>query len=167
MFVGSFITPRSHPRRGAVQAFCNVGIGTLGALAAAFGFEWGVILLAGALSTALSDTMSSELGQKWGGAPRSLLLGPTLKSGADGGMSGLGTAFGIVGAMMIPLVAVMFGANFTLATVASITIAGILGNFIDSLFGLFVQSHLGTFGNDWTNLLATSAGAGVALMLAG
>ncbi len=165
LFFGSLVTHRSEPGRGAVQVFCNAGVATFGALSVLFGFDWGWMVLAGGLSTALSDTLSSELGKRWGGRPRLMLFGPYLQTGMDGGMSVVGTAVGVAGALIVPLAGALFGADWPLPTIGLIALAGLFGNGIDSLCGWLLQPRLGVLGNDWTNLLATASGAMLAVLL--
>ncbi|MHC4223921.1 MAG: DUF92 domain-containing protein [Planctomycetota bacterium] len=157
--VGTLASARSSRRRDAFQVFCNGGVAALAALAAGFGAAWGMAAMAGALAAALSDTVAGELGARWGGAPRALLLGPSLPKGADGGMSWTGTALGAVSALLVPAAGLACGATLDLWTIAA---AGLAGNLLDSLVGLGLQPRLGKRGNDWTNLFASSAGAALA-----
>lgn len=162
LVLGTALSQRHHRRRDALQVFSNGGVAAIAALAC----EWGVPgcghAVAGALGAALSDTLSGELGARLGGRPRAMLLGPPMATGADGGMSILGTLVGVAGAFAVPAVGALLG-TVPWGGVAWISLAGMAGNLADSLLGLLVQRHLGTRGNDWTNLVATACGAAIAL----
>jgi uncharacterized membrane protein len=157
--VGTLASSRSSRRRDAFQVFCNGGVAALAALAAGLGAAWGMAAMAGALAASLSDTVAGELGARWGGPPRALLLGPSLPKGADGGMSWTGTALGAVAALLVPAAGLASGAILDLWMVAA---AGLAGNLLDSLMGLVLQPRLGKRGNDWTNLFASLSGAALA-----
>ena len=158
LVVGTLASSRRD--RSALQALCNGSVAAACALAAGFGVEWGAVATAGALSTALSDTFAGETGQRHGGAPRLLLFGRRVKPGADGGMTWFGTAAAIPAAALVPVVG-----RLDVTSIAVVTIAGVAGNLVDSLLGVLVQPRIGSRGNDWVNLLATAAGAAIAVAL--
>jgi uncharacterized membrane protein len=165
LLLGTLVSSRSRRGRDALQVLCNGGAASVAALAAGLGHPWGWAAAAGGLSAALSDTVSGELGRRWGGRPRALLLGRALRVGADGGMSWAGTGLGAAAALMVPAVGQIAGAPFGIAQGLSIGAAGLVGNLLDSVLGLTLQPRLGTRGNDWTNLIATLGGAGLAVCL--
>ena len=124
----------------------------------------GAVLAAGALSTALSDTLSGELGRRFSKAPRLLLLGPRRDAGFDGAMSWPGVLAGILGAAAVALTGWACG-TFGPEVARSVVFAGLIGNLADSVLGWLWQPHLGPRGNDWTNLFATAIGGVAALLI--
>ena len=165
LVVGTFVSDKTRRGRGWIQAFCNGAVGAAAAVAAAFGAPWGAVAVAGAFSTALSDTAAGEIGRKLDSNPRILLFGPRVTAGRDGGMSWQGTAIGVAAAFLVPLSGWMLGA-FDLRTVLWIAVASCVGNVADSVFGITLQKHLGPRGNDWVNLCATFVGSALAVALA-
>ncbi len=161
LVIGTAVTARERRGRGALQVFCNGGLAALCALAAATGHPWGAVAFAGALSVALSDTVAGEVGQRFGRRPRVLLFGPPCPPGFDGGMTWIGTAAGAVAALLVPAAGALPGRLFV-----AVAAAGLIGSVADSALGLWLQPRLGRFGNDWTNLLATTVGAAAAAALA-
>jgi len=164
LVVGTVASRRGSRRRDALQVVCNGGVAAIGGWLAWSGDVAGVVLAAGALSTALSDTLSGELGQRFSGAPRLLLLGPPRAAGFDGAMSWPGLVAGVLGAGMIATAGWACG-TFDAGVAWSVALAGLFGNVIDSVLGWLLQPRLGPRGNDWTNLFATAAGGFAALLL--
>ena len=160
--VGTVVSRSSSRGRGALQALCNGAAATACSLAAGFGATWGLAAVAGALATALGDTVAGELGQRFDRRPRMLLFGHVAAPGADGAMSWAGTLSGLGASLLVVVVGSLCGAPWEARAVVAIALAGLAGNLIDSLLGAFLQPHLGRNGNDWVNLLATSAGAALA-----
>ena len=166
LLLGTLVSDRGRRGRGPLQALCNGAAAAVAAIAAARGAEWGVVACTAALASALSDTAAGELGQRFGGEARALLLGPPVPAGADGGMSPVGTLAGVVAALPVPLAGWALGAPFDVAVVLAVAGAAVLGNLLDSVVGLAFQRGLGPRGNDWTNLIATTGGAAAAVLLA-
>ncbi len=156
LVVGTLCSARTSRRRDAFQVLGNGAVAGAGAL---LGHP---LLTAGALAAALSDSLSSELGKRFAGRPRALLLGRVMAPGDDGGMTLLGTLFGVAGALLIPLAGWAAGGPSSLWTIAA---AGLAGNLADSVFGLVAQRFCGPRGNDLTNLVATAVGGMTALAL--
>lgn len=161
LVVGTLTSDRTRRARRPLQALCNGAVAAAAALAAGAGFEPGLLVMGGALSGALSDTVSGELGRRWGGTPRMLLVGPRVVPGADGAMSGVGTLLGLAAALPIPLI----GWHGDLRAAATVAVAGFAGNLVDSLVGWSLQPRLGRHGNDWTNLIATACAGALAALL--
>ena len=163
--LGTLVSRGGSRNRGTPQVVCNGAVAAVAAsaaTAAGWGASWGWLAAAGAMSTGLSDTLSGELGVRLDTRPRMLLLGPRVKAGTDGAMSWAGTLLGVVGAALVALA----GSPDHLYRATLIAVAGVAGNVADSLLGAWVQPRLGRYGNDIVNLLATAAGAAVAVALA-
>lgn len=159
LVVGTLASARKSRDRGAWQVACNALVAAAAALAAGVGAAWGGAAAAGALAAALSDTVSGEVGQRYGRGPRLLLLGPPAPPGTDGAMTVTGTVAGAASGLLVPL-----AGGFGWRGVLWIGAAGLLGNLFDSVLGATVQGRLGRRGNDWTNLFAAAFGALAAVL---
>ncbi|MEE8105292.1 MAG: DUF92 domain-containing protein [Planctomycetota bacterium] len=164
LVLGTLVSRRGSRRRDPVQVFCDGGVAWIGGWLAWRGDAAGVVLAAGALSTALSDTLSGELGRRFSKAPRLLLLGPRRDAGFDGAMSWPGVLAGILGAAAVALTGWACG-TLGPEVARSVVFAGLIGNLADSVLGWLWQPHLGPRGNDWTNLFATAIGGVAALLI--
>jgi len=162
---GTLLSAPDRRGRGALQVLCNGGVAALCALAAGSGAAWGLAAAAGALGAAFSDTVAGEVGQRWGGPPRRLLLGRAVARGADGGMTVPGTLAGAAAALVLPAAGAAVGAPFDTRALLGLAAAGFGGNLLDSVLGLAVQPRLGARGNDWVNLAATTGAAALATLL--
>lgn len=129
----------------------------------------------GAVSSALADTASSEIGMLSRAKPRLITTGEIVKIGADGGVTLLGFTAAFAGAAIIGCAYLMLAenpalmaANFKLArnslAFVIILFSGFLGSFIDSLLGA-VFERKGMLNNTWVNFIASSCGAVAAFML--
>jgi uncharacterized protein (TIGR00297 family) len=167
--------------RSAAQVIANLGIAGLLPLAAYFrAFDWndGIsreisfseyvlpVLLIAALCEATADTVSSEIGQAFGGTPFLLTTFRRVAPGTDGAISLIGTAAGIAGAAVVALVAMLtmnvrsltFPPRFALISFAG----GVAGLLFDSLLGATVERK-GWLGNDLVNFSSTAFAVLVAL----
>lgn len=110
-----------------------------------------------ALATAAADTLATELGSRsrWAWHP----LKGRVKSGINAAVSLPGTLALVGGALLFVPWAVWLG-----APVGAVVLGGIAGAMADTLLGL-VEDHLPFWSNDLTNLLATTLGGLVALLL--
>jgi uncharacterized protein (TIGR00297 family) len=163
-FVGTAVSARHHRRRDVLQVACNGGVAALAAVAAILGWGPAVYAAAGSLSAALADTAAGEIGRRASAAPRMLLFGPVVERGRDGAMSWIGTCAGAAFAWPVPLAAWALGGLPDFAAVSTVAAAGFAGNLIDSILGAALQKRLGRHGNDWVNLIATSAACAIALL---
>lgn len=147
-------------RRTARQVIANGGVAAAGALAG----SWAVF--AGALAAAAADTWATEIGAHSRTPPRLITTGARVSAGANGGITLLGTAGGILGAALIGGLTWGLGPrDLRLATV--VALAGVAGMLMDSLLGATLQGHADKWmDNDAVNLAMTLAGAGIAAWLA-
>jgi uncharacterized protein (TIGR00297 family) len=175
--------------RDAMQVIANGGVAALCALVALGGDVRCATAFCGAFAAATADTWGTEIGTLFGGKPRSMLTWRPVEVGLSGGVSALGTAAEVAGALSIAAVAYACGFRPFWAIAAG----GIAGALVDSLLGATFQklrwcpqcrrpserephgcgantTPLRTFGvldNDGVNFIATLAGAAVAYFLAG
>jgi len=155
---GSLLT-KGGGRRTAAQVCANGGVAALAALLGSWpGF-------AGAIAAAASDTWATEIGAHSRTPPRLITNGTAVPPGANGGITILGTAGGVLGAVMIGALSWLLGhAGLSAVVVAG---AGVSGMLIDSLLGATVQGPNDKWlDNNGVNLAMTLAGAGIAAWLA-
>ena len=178
-------------QRDAVQVLANGGVFAFAAAMSLAGpaHLWAIIG-AGAIAAATADTWSTEIGTLSGGRPVSIRTWRPLPTGASGGVTLLGSAGGVAGAVFIALLA--WAGGWPIAAVAGALAGGVAGTVADSVLGATAQSRrwcdacsvttervLHTCGgrtelagglpwldNDGVNLAATLTGAGVALAVA-
>ena len=154
--------------RNAAQIIANLGAGGLvmvggffevfdslcghGGLVGFSMFAVPVGLLA-ALCEATADTVSSEIGQAFGGTPVMLTTFRRVEAGTDGAVTVLGTIAGIAGAAVVAGVG-MWGMRMGFAAAAIGFAGGVMGLFFDSLLGATVERK-GWLGNDLVNFSST------------
>lgn len=111
------------------------------------------IAIAVCFATALSDTLSSEMGNLTGKKHFSILTTKPAIRGQDGAVSWSGFAWGLLGSS---LMGVIYGLFFEFdGIVIGIILLGFVGNMLDSFFGATLQSQ-GKLSNNGVNLLSTS-----------
>lgn len=158
MFLGEF-----EGRRTSKNVISN---GVVACFMAAFGgyylpFVGGFI---GAIATATSDTLASEIGVL-DQHPRLITNLQKVDPGTNGAVSMLGTAVGIVGAAIIGIAAYFLGImSNPLVAVGVAIISGTVGCFMDSILGAVFENH-GFLTNEHVNLIATVVGALVGILL--
>lgn len=111
----------------------------------------------GAIATATSDTMASEIGilQK----PRLITTFKKVEPGTNGAVSVLGTFVGIIGAGIIGVAAFLLGIiSDPFLSLKVAIIAGTVGCFMDSILGAVLERR-NIINNEHVNLLATITGA--------
>ena len=113
----------------------------------------GALLSLAALAEATADTVSSEIGQAFGGTPRMLLGLRVAPVGTDGAITSLGTASGVAAAMLIAACGV-WAMHVSPSHAAAAAASGSIGLFADSLLGATVERR-GWVGNDLVNFSST------------
>jgi uncharacterized protein (TIGR00297 family) len=143
----------------------------LGVAAIEFGWldaSWRSLLLLGyvaSFATKLSDTTASEVGKAYG---KSTFLITTLKPvarGTEGAISLEGTMAGIIGGMVIGLVAYSLGL-ITLPGVVICVIAAFVATNLESVIGATLQHKFDWLTNELVNVINTIIGAVVAISIA-
>jgi uncharacterized protein (TIGR00297 family) len=158
----SALTRGGGPRR-AGQVFANGGVAAACALLA----RWHGAMLpsfAGAIAAAAADTWSTEIGARSARAPRLLTTWQAVPHGTDGGVTLLGTAGGIAGALTIGIAALLL-LPIDRAQALWIAAGGAAGALADSLLGATLQRR-SLMNNNAVNFVATAVGATVAAWLA-
>ncbi len=183
-------------QRDAGQVFGNGGIPALFVLLAA-GFPaaiWPWLGFAAALAAVNADTWATELGVLDSHQPRLLTdLHRAVEKGTSGAVSTAGSLAALAGAATIGALATILSPNGpNIGTLFLVTLAGLLGAFLDSYLGATVQAmyfcpkcqketerhpihscaskttHLRGWrwlNNDWVNLVCAAGGSVFALML--
>ena len=145
-------------QRTARQVLANGGV----AAAAALGGSWAGT--AGALAAATADTWATEVGSYSKTPPRLITSGVPVAAGTSGGVTLLGTAGALGGALLIGALAAGLGPGDWRAAVGT-TGAGFIGMLGDSLLGATVQDKRPWIDNDVVNLAATALGGGTGALL--
>lgn len=119
--------------------FCALGY-------AASGDGWLLVVAAGALAASTADTWASEVGVHSKNPPVSILTREPLQRGLSGGVSPLGLAATLVGAVSSALLATLLFRAFSFAVptgpdaFALIAACGVAGSLLDSVLGARLQA---------------------------
>lgn len=116
------------------------------------------VAFSGAIASALSDTLASEIGML---SERSRLITTfePVRPGTNGGVSPLGMTFSLIGASSIALVSYFI---FSVPPLLPF-IGGFLGCQVDSVLGATLERS-GYLTNSTVNLIATFSGGSIALL---
>jgi uncharacterized protein (TIGR00297 family) len=150
--------------RGALQILANVGAATLCAAPLLSSGHARHILLAGAsaaLAEAAGDTVSSELGQAFGGTPRLITTLRRVAPGQDGGITPAGTIFSLV-AIYIVCAAGQWSSLLLPRYFWTVFAAAFFGTIVDSLLGATLERP-GRLGNNSVNFSSTVFAAALAI----
>ena len=120
-------------RRNARQVLANGGV----AAAAALAGSWPAA--AGAIAAAAADTWATEIGSFSPAPPRLVTTWERVTRGASGGITALGTAGGVAGAVAIAALAFVVEPRGAAPGSAVLVGAGVAGTLADSLLGATVQ----------------------------
>jgi uncharacterized protein (TIGR00297 family) len=130
--------------------------------------EWKSILLLGyvaSFATKLSDTTASEIGKAYGKRTFLITTLQPVPRGTEGAISLEGTLAGIVGGLLIAVVAYtlhLIGAS----GVVICAIAAFVATNAESVIGATLQSKFDWLTNELVNVINTIIGAGVAMAIA-
>ncbi len=153
-------------KRNAGQVIANAGVAAICGLLCYFFQQYVFVfrlMMAASLSSAMADTLSSELGNVYGKRFYNILTLQKDKRGLDGVVSLEGTGIGVIGSILIALVyAIGFGCS--LNTFLIIIIAGTVGNLFDSVLGASLERKE-YMNNDAVNFLNTVIAALAAFLL--
>jgi uncharacterized protein (TIGR00297 family) len=150
--------------RGVQQILANVGVAALCAAPLIYVGYGRHILLAGAcaaLAEAAGDTVSSELGQAFGGNPRLITTWHKVGSGRDGGITPVGSFFSLCA-----IVAVCASCEWAKLLIPqfywTVFAAAFIGTIVDSLLGATLERP-GRLGNNSVNFSSTAFSAALAI----
>jgi uncharacterized protein (TIGR00297 family) len=150
--------------RRASQVAANLGVAVLAGIPqvaeriGGFPVERAMLTtMIAALAEATADTVSSELGQVFGGEPRMITTFRRVPRGTDGAVSWAGTISGCLGAAMVVTIAALV-LPLRRADALIALAAAIAGLFVDSLLGA-IPERRGWINNDAVNTLSTLAAA--------
>lgn len=176
-------------RRDWAQVAANGGMAALALVAGTagwFSFTVSWAAFAAALAAVNADTWATELGVLSAAKPRLITTGKSVPAGTSGGISVLGSSVALAAALFIALLAWLLVGSVSPWVVIIITVAGLLGSFVDSYLGATVQAiyfcpnckketerhplhSCGTattlrrgwpwLDNDWVNFISSVAGA--------
>jgi uncharacterized protein (TIGR00297 family) len=122
-----------------------------------------MLMCLAAMVEATADTVSSEIGQAFGGRPVMLLTLQHVDPGVDGAVTLLGSLAGITGGAFVAVVG-MWALRLRPSQAAIALFAGIFGLFFDSLLGATVERR-GWLGNDLVNFTSTAFAAVLAAVV--
>ena len=153
-------------RRGAGNIIANCAVGTFGAGLELFNFTWGLELTAAwfvaGIAAGASDTVASEIGKAYGGAPRAFPTGRRVAAGTPGAISVAGTIAGVAGAAMIALPA---AAMWLLpwASVVPVVVACTAGAFAESALATRLEAA-GVLDNNTLNFINTAVAVALTVL---
>ncbi len=121
-------------RQVVANGFAAVG----GCVLALAGYaDLGLAVYLGGLSFLGADTVSSELGVRYGGATRKL-WGGAMRDGESGGVTNLGLCVSLLGALIAPVTFGLFH-EWDHVVLGAAATAGVVGGLLDSVIGATLQ----------------------------
>ena len=145
--------------RSAAQVMANLAVATA-CIVLSTRHPVALVAAIAALAEIAADTVSSEIGEAFGGTPRLITTLSPAEVGAHGGVSWWGTAAGSLAALAVAgLARALSVAETKEAMVAGV--AGIAGMFADSLLGAMFESR-DRLTNNQVNFLGSSSAAALA-----
>ncbi|ELY65973.1 DUF92 domain-containing protein [Natronococcus jeotgali] len=164
------VAEENNGARGTGNVLGNAAVGlvaVLGYAASEAGFlpaasELFLFAFAGSVATAMSDTLSSEIGSIFE-TPRLITTLEPVEPGTDGGVTWQGEIAGVVGAAIVAAIAYALFPEIGAVGAAIVVAAGVVGMTVDSLLGATLEGTL--LGNQGVNFLATLSGALVSALL--
>ncbi len=133
----------NHRTRDWGQVVANGGIGAVLAIIASFDkqWQWPIIAYAGAIAAVTADTWATELGALSSHKPRLITSWKVVEPGTSGGVTPLGTLSSLAGSVIMALVSMLVFPNLPSGRlILTVTIAGLLGSFLDSVLGASLQA---------------------------
>jgi uncharacterized protein (TIGR00297 family) len=145
-------------RRGYKNVYSNSLVPLVLAICyGVYGNDIFIFAFIASVATANGDTLASEIGETSRSKPRMITTLKETEPGVDGGVTPLGEAASLAGAIIIGLLATGMGMVGVSGIVVA-AIGGFLGTNFDSLLGATLQSR-GILSNNGVNLVATAFGA--------
>jgi uncharacterized protein (TIGR00297 family) len=145
--------------RSARHALANCGVALYLAflIAASPAREVFVLAFVCAYATAAFDTISSEVGQAYGGRPVLITTLRPVPAGTDGGVTWIGTLAGSLAAVVVAEVSAITG-FLPRSLIAAVALSAFAGSTVDSLLGATLERK-GFMDNDMVNFSNTLIGA--------
>lgn len=150
---------QDHAPRNAAQVFANAGLAAIVSVACLFTLlpeTQAVLLIAGSFVAATADTVSSEIGNRYGSRFLDLKTFKTGTRGENGVISFEGSFAGLF-AGSIPAAVFVYASGEVRFFLVLIT-AGLLGNLTDSFLGAFLERKQ-QLNNNQVNFFMTVSGA--------
>lgn len=123
-------------RRSAWQVLANGGVAALCAFAAARAGAPFAAAFAGAFAAASADTWGTEVGMLSRRSPVSILTLRPMRAGVSGGVTPVGLAASVGGALCVAIVSALAG----VAPFGAVVFGGIAGAILDSALGASLQA---------------------------
>lgn len=138
LFTGSLLSKlcgEAAAPRTARQVVANGGVAALAAVA-----HWWPAA-AGAIAAAAADTWATEIGSRSRPPARLITTGRPVPHGTSGGITVLGSAGGMIGAMTMAVLAAAVAPDLRWAGFWVVAVSGVTGMVADSLLGATLQAR--------------------------
>jgi uncharacterized protein (TIGR00297 family) len=123
-----------------------------------------VLAYVASMATKLSDTSASEVGKAYGRTTYLITTLQPVPRGTEGAISLEGTIAGVVGSLILAVLAWMLGLITPIDMVICLVAAFVATN-IESLIGATLQEQIDWLSNELVNFINTSIGAVVAIAI--